>query len=125
MYNFKVYPQDDNFVFEEVVPICDVNGPDWDFRTYWDWNSKNNIFTCKEEDLPNLICMTYQGELVPYVCTWDYIKGRLADEIMAALETEGYYSFTDYALDPDDPYDKEETYEWRIYHPKVILLPKK
>ena len=122
IHHFKVYKQDDNYVFEEVRPPYNENGTYEECEKYWEWVDGNGIRLVSEEEIANLICLEYNGdaELYSYLHTWNDVENEFEDPVVEALKKDEYYREIEFAEDPEDD---DIVYEWQIFHPKVILLP--
>jgi hypothetical protein len=121
MHHFKVYKQDDKYVYEEVeAPEIRQDSED-DPNAYWDWVNENDILLVDDDKIPELLCVEYNGEFLPYLQTWQDIEDEFEDPLVEALKKDEYYHEIEFA---DDPADDDQVYEWQVFHPQVILLSK-
>ena len=121
MHHFKVYKQDDKYVYEEVEAPEIRQGSEDDFNAFWDWVNENDILLVDDDKIPELLCVEYNGEFLPYLQTWQDIEDEFEDPLVEALKKDEYYHEIEFA---DDPADDDQVYEWQVFHPQVILLSK-
>ena len=120
MHHFKVYKQDDKYVYEEVLSPFKEDGTEDD--QYWDWVGENEILLVPDEDIPNLICLIYNGEWLSYIHTWSDLEEEFEEKLVFELRANGSYREIEYSDDPDDD---DQLDEWQVFLPQVILLSNK
>lgn len=122
MHHFKVYKQDDKYVYEEVAEPEIRQGSEDDLNAYWDWVNEKDILLVDDEKVSDLLCVEYNGELLPYLQTWQDVEFEFEDPVVDGLKKDGIFRETEYA---EDPKDDDQIYEWQVFHPQVILLSAK
>ena len=122
MHHFKVYKQDDKYIYEEVAEPEIRQGSEDDLNAYWDWVNEKDILLVDDEKVSDLLCVEYNGELLPYLQTWQDVEFEFEDPVVDGLKKDGIFREVEYSFDPDDD---DQLNEWHLIRPQVILLPTK
>lgn len=121
MIPFNSYYKDGNFFYEEVEapynPLDENEIDDW-----WDWVLETDFIPVDESKLSDLLCVTYNGKILPHVQSWQEVEYEFEDPVVEGLKKDGIFRETEYAEDPEDD---DQIYEWQVFHPQVIRLPDK
>ena len=121
MIPFNAYYKDGNYVYEEVEapynPLDENEIDDW-----WDWVLETDYIPVDESKLLNLLCVTYNGQILPHIQSWQEVEYEFEDPVVEGLKKDGIFRETEYAEDPEDD---DQIYEWQVFHPQVIRLPDK
>lgn len=121
MIPFNAYYKDGNYVYEEVEapynPLDENEIDDW-----WDWVLETDFIPIDESKLSDLLCVTYNGQILPHVQSWQEVEYEFEDPVVEGLKKDGIFRETEYAEDPEDD---DQIYEWQVFHPQVIRLPDK
>ena len=121
MNPFNAYYKDGNFVYEEVeAPYNSLDENEID--DWWDWVLETDYIPVDESKLPDLLCVTYNGQILPHVQSWKDVEFEFEDPVVEGLKKDGIFRETEYAEDPEDD---DQIYEWQVFHPQVIRLPDK